>query len=101
MPSSSHEILYRRLQGITADARTALAENDFEKLPEIIELQQMAMADLDEAGDCRDAGLLSLVTHIRDDVRHAEQEIGGKSAEIRAVLNVMANKRKITKAYGA
>lgn len=101
MPSNAHETLYRRLEDVTADAREALSRDDFQKLPGIIEAQQSVMTALGEAGDCTDAGLIPLITRVRDDVNHVQQKIGEKSAEIREALGVMANKRKITKAYGA
>jgi hypothetical protein len=100
LPSDAHETLYRRLQNITAEVREALARDDFRKLPEIIEAQQAVMTDLGEVGDCADVGLIPLITRIRDDVNHVRQELGEKSAEIRSKMGVMANKRKISKAYG-
>ena len=102
MPSNSpHETLYRQLHGITADAMEALAHNNFEKLPGIIEAQQTVMAQLGEAGDCEDAGLIPLINHIMNDVCNVQQEIGEKTAEIRAALKVAGNKQKIMRAYGA
>ncbi len=98
---SPHETLYRRLHGITSDAREALAHDHFEKLPEIIKAQQTVMAKLGQAGDCKDTGLIPLITDIMKDVCNVQQDIGEKTAEIRSALKVVGNKKKITKAYGA
>jgi hypothetical protein len=95
-----HETLYRRLHGITSDAREALVHDHFEKLPGIIEAQQTVMAELGEAGDCKDTGLIPMITRIMEDVDNVQREIGEKTAEIRAALKVVGNKKKITKAYG-
>jgi hypothetical protein len=101
LPISTHETLYRQLDGITADARKTLARNDFEKLAEIIEAQQTIMAQFGEAGDCKEIELIPLITRLRDAVCDIQQEIGDKKAEILAALKVVGNKQKITRAYGA
>jgi crotonobetainyl-CoA:carnitine CoA-transferase CaiB-like acyl-CoA transferase len=98
---SPHETLYQRLHGITCDARAALAHDHFEKLPEIIKAQQTVMVELGEAGDCKNTGLIPLITNLMKEVCNVQREIGEKTAEIRAALKVVGNKRKITKAYGA
>ena len=99
--NSPHETLYRRLGGITSDAREALAHDDFDKLPGIIETQQTVMAELGEAGECEDTGLIPLITGIMKEVCSVQQEIGDKTAEIRAALKAAGNKKKLSKAYGA
>jgi crotonobetainyl-CoA:carnitine CoA-transferase CaiB-like acyl-CoA transferase len=94
-------MLYRQLHGITVNVREALAHNHFEKLPEIIDAQQTVMAQIGEAGDCKDTGLIPMISRIRDEVWSVQQEIGEKTAEIRAALKVAGNKKKITRAYRA
>jgi hypothetical protein len=100
LPSNVKETLYRRLQRITDDAATVLSENDFERLPEIIEAQQAVMVALREEGDCMDTDLVPLITQIRNDVQAVEKKIIEKNAEIRTALRIVANKRKLSKAYG-
>ena len=102
MPSNcSHETLYRQLHEVTAKAREALACDNFEELPGIIEAQQVVMAQLGEAGKCEETGLIPLITQIMKDVCDVQQEIGEKTAEIRSALKVVGNKKKISRAYGA
>jgi hypothetical protein len=100
LPSSSHEMLYRRLQGIAADTRSALMQNDFEKLLRITAAHQQITAALKGAGDCMDTDSLSLLIQTRDDICAVEQEVEKRSTELRGLLKVSGNKRKIAKAYG-
>jgi hypothetical protein len=98
--SKMHETGFRNLRETITAAREALEQDDFEKLPRIMEMHGKIMTHLGRSGDCRDAELLPMMTRLRDEVKVVEQEIKRKSAEIRGELNVSKNKRDIARAYG-
>lgn len=101
MPSDHHKELCRQLGDATVQIKTALERNDFEKLPLLIATHEEIMTRFDEAGDCKDPGLLRLLSKTKVDVEAIVKEIETRQAEIRHQLRVTTNKRKITAAYGS
>lgn len=101
MPSEPHEKLYRQLQEINATVNDLLEKQDYEALPAMLDAQQTIFQDLENAGPCRDKGLLGLLVETRNRVNDTMRTLKTRRDDLAGQLKTNRNKRKLVRAYGA
>ena len=100
MPSDARYItLLNLLRDITTQIKAALADNELDHINPLLLYHRRIMARLAGAGDCNDPGLLYILRELNADVEFIKTEIEIRKAQIRKQLNVMTNKKKLTRAY--
>jgi hypothetical protein len=100
LPSSAHTELYLKLEDVIAQAKTALAADDTEKLPDILQMHRDVMTEIGAAGDCNDPELIEHISGILNTVRYVEKELKQKQLVLENSFAIARNKRKIARAYG-
>lgn len=100
MRSNRHEKPFQRLRDITDRIKTALSQNEFEALPQMLESHQSIMGRLPEMGDCEEPAMLNMLLEIKTEVGTLIQEIEARKVEVRKQIRVASNKRKLAGAYG-
>jgi len=100
LPSDTRYItLLNLLRDITKQIKAALADNELDHINPLLLYHRRIMARLTSAGNCKDPGLLYILRELNADVEFIKTEIEIRQKQIRKQLNVMTNKKKLTRAY--
>lgn len=100
MPSDMHEILLRQLGEIAVRVENALAENDYDALPPLLDEQKQVMQALKAAGPIPEAPSLTALTEARDQVLKTALALESRRDDLAGQLKTAGTKQKIARAYG-
>ena len=100
MPSDINYItLLNLLHDITTQIKAAVVDNELAHITPLLLSHRRIIARLTAAGECNDPALLYLLREINADVELIGNEIAIRQSEISRELNVLTNKKKLTRAY--